>query len=269
MQTFESGTFAASLAILQAKGVRFSTVIDLGCADGHFYLTHYVAGLLPNSVIVNVDANAVYEPSLKRIRDVVGGHYVIAAVSDTAGEIEMTTSIHPYWNSLREPGDTYWQQINNVHTETVKVPAVTLDDLAVDLQLKPPFLLKLDIQGAELAALRGARRVLDETDAIICEVDLNDFAAIHASLDAAGFELFDLTGIARAGDGSLGWFYPVYINRRINHVRARTLWAPETTAQVLESQVSRRKSIVLNNAILLQQIKRMKATGSGPAATPG
>ena len=35
------GTLTATIGILFQKGVRFATVIDLGCADGTFYLEHF------------------------------------------------------------------------------------------------------------------------------------------------------------------------------------------------------------------------------------
>ena len=67
------GHFSGTLGILAQKGVRYSTVIDLGCADGFFYLQHFDMGLLPGSIVVNVDANAMYEPSLREIRQVLEG----------------------------------------------------------------------------------------------------------------------------------------------------------------------------------------------------
>src|SRR6476469_5882636 len=78
----QPGTFTHSMASLFNKGLRFSTVIDIGCADGHFFLDHFDMGLLPNAVAVNIDANPLYESSLRDIKDVLGGHYLVAAISD-------------------------------------------------------------------------------------------------------------------------------------------------------------------------------------------
>jgi hypothetical protein len=33
----------------------------------------------------------------------------------------------------------------------------------------------------------------------------------------AGFILYDITGLSRIQDGTFGWFYPVYINRKLNN----------------------------------------------------
>ncbi|HVA14598.1 MAG TPA: hypothetical protein VNF99_15230, partial [Stellaceae bacterium] len=72
-------TFSETLLSLAQKGVRFATVFDLGCADGHFFVEHFLQGLFQEAVPVNIDANAIYENSLKQIQATFGGHYRIAA----------------------------------------------------------------------------------------------------------------------------------------------------------------------------------------------
>src|SRR5215468_10600546 len=48
---------------LFAKGITYSTVIDVGCADGHFFLN--LMKFFPDAVPLHVDANRLYETSLK------------------------------------------------------------------------------------------------------------------------------------------------------------------------------------------------------------
>jgi FkbM family methyltransferase len=218
----DRATFSATLALLARKGVRYATVVDLGCADGHFFVQHNQ--LFAGAVPVNIDANALYEPSLKSIQEVLGGHYRIAAISDRPGEVTINLSAHPYWSSLRAGDDPYWRRINGLASGERTVPAIRLDDLALELDLQPPYLLKLDIQGAEVQALRGARDVLTKTHVVICEADLEDFQAINAELVAAGFQLHDLTQLSYANDQSLGWFYPVYVNRSLASVAPAAVW---------------------------------------------
>ncbi|KJC51766.1 FkbM family methyltransferase [Bradyrhizobium sp. LTSP857] len=144
----QAGDFSATLQNLFEKGVRYGSVIDLGCADGHFVLNHLAC--LSGAVPLNVDANRIYEASLKAIKEALGGHYRICAVTDHEGEIEITESVHPYWSSVRPAGDIYWSRVNDLTKSKVKVPATRLDTLVEELSLKPPFLLKLDVQGAIL-----------------------------------------------------------------------------------------------------------------------
>lgn len=56
----QSGTFTATLASLFNKGLRYSTVIDIGCADGNFFVDHFDMGLFPGAAPLNIDANALY-----------------------------------------------------------------------------------------------------------------------------------------------------------------------------------------------------------------
>jgi len=257
MPSVELGSFTASLAILYEKGVRYSTVIDLGCADGHFFLQHADMGFFRDAVCVNIDANPIYEESLRRIQAVMGGHWLITAVGDREGEIEIFESGHPYWNSTRAPDDAYWDRVAHKPSGTRTAPLTSLDAIGRRLALQPPYLIKLDIQGGEVAALRGAAAILEQTDVVICEADLDDFQAINAELVGRGFDIFDLTGMNRiVADHSLGWFYPVYTHRRLDRLRERHLWRPVDTASLAKAQDQRRAAIIAETERVLARQPR-------------
>jgi FkbM family methyltransferase len=151
MSNSETGTIFAALRVLFNKGIRYSTVIDVGCADGNFFLYFFAMGLFAGAVPLNIDANRLYEDSLRAIKNVVGGEFRISAITDHECEVELTTSVHPYWSSLRGENDPYWTRINNLVSTKTVVPATTLDTLYRQYALKPPFLLKLDVQGERQA----------------------------------------------------------------------------------------------------------------------
>jgi len=256
-----TGTFTGTLVGLFQKGVRYSTVIDAGCADGHFYVLHHRLGLFPGSIVVNIDPNRIYEDSLKQISEVMGGHYVIAAVTDREGEVEMTTAAHPYWNSLHPPEDSYWEKNNRMNAGTVKVPCITLDSLAVKLGLSGPYLLKLDVQGAEAQVLRGARELLAHTHVVICECEMEDFQSVNQALVEAGFDLYDLTQFNWIADRTLAWFYPVYLNRSLGHIRPRALWDKVHNAQILQVQEERRRIILKQLTDMLAEERAARTKG--------
>jgi FkbM family methyltransferase len=256
MSASNLNSFGATIQRLFKKGVHYSTMIDVGCADGHFYLN--LMKLFPGAVPLNIDANRLYEDSLKAIKDVVGGNYRISAITDYVGEIEITESVHPYWSSIRPEGDPYWSKLNDLIKTKVKVPATTLDTLAKELALKPPFLLKLDVQGAEKAAFAGARDVLKNTNVVICEADIDDFHDINKILVDAGFGLYDITELSRIQDGTLGWFYPVYINRALDFVRPKAFWDTKLNDAAIGMQVERRKVIIKSNAEILDHIRNLQ-----------
>jgi FkbM family methyltransferase len=251
--------FSETMRSLAKKGVRYATVIDLGCADGNFFVDHFLQGLFQEAVPVNIDPNPIYGGSLAQIRATFGGHYRLTAASDSAGEIAVTAAAHPYWSSLRPRGDLYWERINKLVGETHRVPSLRLDDMVAELELAAPYLLTLDVQGAEVQALRGARKMLAQTNVVICESDIADFQTINTELVAAGFDLYDITVLQRLGDGTLGWFYPVYLSQRLSHLKPRRFWQDANNARVIEKQVQRRQQILTRLAEVLPQIQAAKA----------
>jgi len=248
------GTCVATLAILFNRGVRYGTVIDLGCADGHFCLQYFALGLFPGSTCVNVDANALYEPSLREIKEVLGGHYVIAAVSDHDGESALNVWSHPYWASAADPAS--WGGSTEQPAETIKLRSLTLDTLVRELSLKPPFLLKLDLQYGELAALRGAEKTLAETDAVVCETPIEEFPSVCEFLGKHNLALLDVTELARRDDGTLYQFYPVFLNRRLDHLKSRDVCGTPAQQSALVAQMEQRRDAILkSNAIVLGQLR--------------
>jgi len=264
----EPGSFYAAIAIALKRGAPIGSIIDLGCADGLFALTARRMAPLARAEILNVDAQAIYEPSLRRIQAALGGHYRICAVSERAGTADLTTAAHPYWSSLRPPSDDYWRQIEGAARATVTIATRTLDDLVAETRLAPPHLLKLDVQGSELAALAGAPRTLADTNLVVIETFVDDFPGIHRLLVDAGFDLFDLTTLNRGPDHELSWFYPVYAHQRLQLVTKRPLWSPEAAAQVLAVQAQRRAAQLSELDALLGPLEARRPAPDAPPETP-
>ncbi len=257
-----------TLERLFRKGVRYRTIIDVGSADGSFTVGLAKKGIAADAVCVNIDANPLYEPSLKEIASVLGGHYRICATTDFEGEIELTQSVHPYWSSVRPPDDPYWQRLNGLSAQKVKVPATTLDRLAGELSLQPPYLLKLDVQGAEASVLRGAQEVLEGTHVVVCEADIDDFQTINSRLVDAGLRLYEMVSMNRLEDGTLGWFYPIYIGRSLDFLRPRAFWEEKDNAAIIAAQDQRRRALLADNAQFLDHVRRTRMGESSPATKP-
>ncbi len=244
MTEIAMGTMEGALAVAQRLGVPWSSLIDVGSADGHFALVCLEYQFIEAGGFVNVDPNPVYQDSLERITAKLGGAFRQWAISDHIGEMTLTVGAHPYWNSLRPAGDPYWTKLHDRAEQSFVVPCRTLDALVADTALRPPYLLKLDVQGGEVAALRGGTAMLQNTSLVIVEADVDDFAAIHGELDRNGFQLFDLTEVNRTTALSLGWFHPVYIHRRHREQLHDAFWTPEHTESVVNAQIQRRNQIL-------------------------
>ncbi len=102
------------------------------------------------------------------------------------------------------------------------VPATSLDQLLGPLLRKEDRpLLKLDLEGHELAALRGAERMLSQIEVIITETHIYDpehlgratFADCFTHLSARGFVLFDVASLSeRSRDARLRQGDFVFVN---------------------------------------------------------
>ncbi len=250
------GSWSGTLQFLAQRGLRAGAFIDIGCADGHHGLFALLSGFLPAAQLVNIDANPVYEPSLRRIQSVVGGHYRISAVSDQAGTVEFHGSAHPYWASAVSADDDYWTSINGQRGEATVIGCQTLDVLLADMALVPPYIIKLDIQGLEAAALRGAAATLPNTAVVICEMLIGEFNPLHSLLAERGFDLFDITNLHRTQAGTLGWFDGVYLHRAFAGLVPRETWAAEHNAEVIRLQEERRRGVLAGIDELLALVRR-------------
>jgi hypothetical protein len=96
-------------------------------------------------------------------------------------------------------------------TERREVPVVRLDDAVLERGLRGPYVLKVDVEGAELSVLDGAARILEETEVVLLEVRLFELlpgaAQLHdviPYMHERGFVAYDLFGGAvRLTDGAL------------------------------------------------------------------
>ena len=53
----------------------------------------------------------------------------------------------------------------------------------------------------------------------------------------AGFFLYDLTTLQRLRDGTLGWFYPVYVSGKLAHLKPQAFWDSGDNAAATAAQL--------------------------------
>lgn len=187
------GQFPASMMLLQDHGFQPSTFIDIGAAEGAFFLGRREVGIFPAARHFFVDAMQENEELYRRISAKFGAGYEIAAVSSADG-----------WATLQiDPGfyDTHLDgvQAGVEYKDRRSVPMTTLDSLVARHALEPPFAVKLDVQGGELDALRGGLCALRDTVAVTSEMRLTNqrdtLVELLAFMKEAGWVLFDLTDL--------------------------------------------------------------------------
>jgi FkbM family methyltransferase len=110
------------------------------------------------------------------------------AVADHAGVGRLQVVDDQSWSKLEDYGEHPGTQ------EVIEVELVAIDDLVAAGSVKPPTVVKIDVEGAELAVLAGMRRTLVEhRPAVICELHgtHDEFVAF---MDEQNYRLINLEG---------------------------------------------------------------------------
>jgi FkbM family methyltransferase len=150
-------------------GLSPATVIDVGAAYGAFDLQCY--NVFPHAKYILIEPLEEHKPSLEVVtRFIPNAEFVLAAAAAESGEI--TINVHP---DLVGSSLYLEEEDSNVNGVPRTVPTITLDCLMKDGRIKAPFLIKIDVQGAELDVLLGAEETLRDTEYIILETSLFEF----------------------------------------------------------------------------------------------
>jgi len=235
--TFRS-TLAEMLEHVAGLGFKPETVIDVGVAHGTFALYE----TFPQATHLLVEPVQEWEGDLKRISQKYKAQYVIAAASDHSGEI--TIYAHPELIGSSIFRDAEGSQFDGIPRQ---VPAVTLDDLCRERRLKGPYLLKVDVQGAELKVLDGAKEVLEDTELVILEVSLFQFVVggpqfydVVSYMKQCGFVVYDVFGaLKRPLDGALAQLDVAFV-KETGLFRKQHIYATREQREQLVRQLSAR-----------------------------
>lgn len=152
-----------------------------------------------------------------RLRHLPNVHCHRYAVCDRSGMVTFHLNRTDSTNSLLPTSSGAHAWVDERHLETVKteeVPAISIDDFCAQERIGRIGLLKLDIQGAELLALAGARRLLGagSIDLILSEIAFVPiyegqplFTDVVRELGAYGYQLFGLYELHSGRNRMLAW----------------------------------------------------------------
>lgn len=190
---YGSGAFGrARLEVAEALVQPGDCVLDLGAHKGFMSLAaSRLVG--PDGVVVAVEPGSTNLWFLRKHVSWNRAHnvrIVRAAVGSEAGTV-----------SFGGRGDSLAYQVGVGDEE---VPLMTIPDILQEADAPLPSLIKMDIEGQELAALEGAAQALSPTVALIISVHSRElYDACAALLTGRGFKLFPGWEIARRLSGEV------------------------------------------------------------------
>ena len=196
-------TLPEVLGHVRRLGVAPQTVIDVGVAAG----TPELYAAFPGVPLLLVEPLAEHEAHLREIVAArPGSSYALAAGGPEPGELEI--AVHRVLACSSVLGD---RDPDGEPAARRVVPVVRIDDLVAERGLRGPFVVKVDVEGAELQVLAGARETLAATDVVLLEVSFfrlvaggAEVADVVAFMREAGFSAYDLYhGHLRPLDGAL------------------------------------------------------------------
>lgn len=200
-----------------------SGIIDAGASDGH--ISKRLLRKFPRAHVYAFEPNLFYREELLRYANKESRfHPFFSALSDCEGttELYMTQSLGNV--SLFAPA----KQLGEISPagasvkNLTKVDVVTIDRWAERNGDVPIQLIKLDIQAAELKALRGAVGLLRSSVLLVyTEIWFNpayEGGALYSQLDPFfrqnGFELYDIFKPGYDSRGRIIWANAVYIHSK-------------------------------------------------------
>lgn len=193
----ERGSLEGSLEQAREAGIVPATVVDVGAAFGSFSRSCHA--VFPRARYLMIEPLEEYVPSLEAVvKEIPGASYEIAV----AGAEERCVHFNVHDDLVGSSLYRECEQGTDVNGVQREVRSITLDRLVLEQKVSPPYLLKIDVQGAELDVLAGGQTTLCGADLVILEVSLFQFFEdgpmlydIVAYMHSRGFVAYDILGL--------------------------------------------------------------------------
>jgi FkbM family methyltransferase len=171
---------------IKELGIPINTILDVGVLTG----TPELMEAFPNKPHLLFEPIAEWYPRIKQSYSAKNIPFELfeMAVSNRDGTINLETA------SVRKELSVTHARISSSEagSNTRSVATRRLDTLLPELQYASPYLLKLDVDGAELDILEGAEGILDKCNIIVIEANIKNLPLRVEAVSKAGFTLFDI-----------------------------------------------------------------------------
>jgi FkbM family methyltransferase len=188
---------------LRKRGFAPATLIDVGAAKG----TPPIYRAFPDAYRVLIEPLREFEDQMQQWISDGQGEHLCTAVGDQEGEASMYIDRErPFMSSLHHRETAPQSKPPELRT----VPTTTLDILLEEHRWRPPFGVKIDAEGYEDRVIRGASRLLEDTQFVIADVSVMrrfdgsySFAEFIQLMIERGFAVYDVVDGAKFEGGQL------------------------------------------------------------------
>jgi FkbM family methyltransferase len=196
---FEVPRATWSLGNMHRLGFTPSLIVDIGAYKGEW--STMAREVFPAAEILMLEAQEERIPDLERAKKLLGGkidyRISLLGAEHREGVIFNKYPNAPTGNSVLRG----WKAGNKFQVECTMR---TVDAILSAAGKSKPDLMKLDVQGYELEVLKGARKSLEQVQAVLMEVSLIDMYEnnpllhdVTAFMKEQGFIAYDICGLMR------------------------------------------------------------------------
>lgn len=197
-RTLTKDLFTDIAFLLQKREVK--TILDVGANVG--FVTYQFQKRFPQAEIYCFEPNpSVFQQLKQNYANESHIHLYRQGIADECGELLFNLNANSGTSSFLQPTKYHHDHQARHMLEPILSPVITLDRFASESQIDHIDILKLDIEGYELNALKGAGQLLTDQniDIIYTEVNLvrsyENQALFHeltAHLERTNYHLFNL-----------------------------------------------------------------------------
>lgn len=193
------------LRSMKSSGLHFNTIIDGGANRGQF--ARAATETYPESQII------AFEPLpdvADRLRENVRDRPQITVMQSALGSEDGTIDFYRHRRRIDGNQPAPGRSEEQGDGDALEVPVIRLDNALQQILMRPPILLKLDLQGFEIEALSGASEALSKMDYVVLETSFipmyagePDFIEILDYMRNAGFSFLRPIDVIRNGRGAI------------------------------------------------------------------
>jgi FkbM family methyltransferase len=232
LRDYNIGDLRQFLTFLKNKGLKCRNILDVGANKTDW--SAVAKSFFPEANLYMIEPLTEMEPYLKEFcQKHPGSHYFLNGAGSKIARHFLTT-----WGDELTSASCLVNE--NEYLKTMdkqrEILMITIDSLINEGKMPIPELVKMDVQGFEIEALKGATKLLGQTELFILESSLFKFSQAVPIMSELiqfmtnhGYEIYDFAGyLRRPYDGALGQV-DICFAKRDGTLRNINLWAKPTS----------------------------------------